>query len=324
MQPSIFLHQHAEFEQLIQIISEEMSVFPDLVEKDYWLMHALCSLQQDFKFQLKGGTSLSKGYDCIYRFSEDIDLKIEPDEQRCGFKVFTGKNHDDPKHRDSRKRYFDWLCEQLSGHMPGFVRIVRDHDFDDQHKFRNGGIRLFYEAKFEGNRGLKDGILLEAGFDRTAPNQPRTITSWLYERAAKTPGVDIADNRAIDVPCYEPKYTFVEKLNAVIRKYRLYKTGQQGDTLPVNFIRHYYDLYQLLEREDVKNYVGTPEYESFKAERFGGTDTKIGNSDALKLTSSEDRAAFEAAYARSEGLYFRGRPTLQEILDRMAQYMDRL
>ena len=74
----------------------------------------------------------------------------------------------------------------------------------------------------------------------------------------------------------------------------------------------------------MKNYIGTPEYESFKAERFGGNDTRVANSDALKLTSPEDRAAFEAAYARSESLYFRGRPTLQEILERMAQYMNRL
>lgn len=259
-----------------------------LVEKDYWIMHALWSLQQNFKFHLKGGTSLSKGYDCIYRFSEDIDLGTEPDEQKCGFKVYIGKNH------------------------------------DDKHKFRNGGIRLFYEPKFDATSGLKDGILLEIGFDRTAPNQSRMITSWAYERAVEILGIDIADNRAIDVPCYEPKYTFVEKLNAVIRKYRLYKAGQAGGALPVNFIRHYYDLYQLLNRQDVKNYVGTSEYESFKAERFGGNDTKIGNSDALKLTLPEDRTAFEAAYARSKSLYFRGRPTLQEILDCMAQYMDQL
>ena len=110
----------------------------------------------------------------------------------------------------------------------------------------------------------------------------------------------------------------------MIRKYRLYKTGQPGAALPINFIRHYYDLHQLLGCQDVQEYVGTPEYETFKAERFGGTDTKVSNSEALKLTSAEDRAAFEAAYARSESLYFRGRPTLQEILDRMAQYMDLL
>src|SRR3989338_8650624 len=94
-----FLHNDPNFKDHIELTAvAERIKSAGLVEKDYWLMHALWCLQQNFKFHLKGGTSLSKGYDCIYRFSEDIDLKIEPDEQRCGFKVYTGKNHDDQKH----------------------------------------------------------------------------------------------------------------------------------------------------------------------------------------------------------------------------------
>jgi predicted nucleotidyltransferase component of viral defense system len=43
------------------------------VEKDYWIMHGLYGLQQmGMSFELKGGTSLSKGYGIIERFSEDI------------------------------------------------------------------------------------------------------------------------------------------------------------------------------------------------------------------------------------------------------------
>lgn len=54
-------------------------IAPYLIEKDYWLMHALWGLQQQgWQFQLKGGTSLSKGHQIIQRFSEDIDLRIEP------------------------------------------------------------------------------------------------------------------------------------------------------------------------------------------------------------------------------------------------------
>jgi len=40
-------------------------------------MHVLYGLkQQGFQFELKGGTSLSKGYGIIHRFSEDIDIHI--------------------------------------------------------------------------------------------------------------------------------------------------------------------------------------------------------------------------------------------------------
>jgi hypothetical protein len=36
-----------------------------------------------------------------------------------------------------------------------------------------------------------------------------------------------ADNRALDIPCYSPEYTFVEKVQAVVRKYGQFKgTGK--------------------------------------------------------------------------------------------------
>jgi hypothetical protein len=319
------LHERGDFKDLIEITAAAMNIKdPALVEKDYWLMHVLWGLQQqNLNFHLKGGTSLSKGYGCIHRFSEDIDLKIEPDEKLCGFTIYSGKNHDDQKHRDSRAKYFNWIAGHLKGKIPGILDVKRDTHFDDTQKLRNGGIRLHYNSYFSA-QGLKEGILLEVGFDRTAPNQPRHITSWAYDRAAGTAGVAITDNRAVDVPCYEPKYTFVEKLQAVVRKFRLYKEGKQGANLPANFIRHYYDLYKLIDLPDVQSFIGTKEYEDFKKERFGGDDTRVSNSDALKLTHADDRALFAKEYDRSASLYFKGRPSLSEILARMGKDIDRL
>lgn len=320
-----YLHERDDFKDLIDITAQTLGIQdPALVEKDYWLMHVLWGLQQQkLIFHLKGGTSLSKGYGCIHRFSEDIDLKIEPDEGHCGFKVYSGKNHDHEKHRRSRQQYFDWIATYLNDKIPGIVEVKRDSTFDDIHKFRNAGIRLLYTSHFS-VVGLKNGILLEVGFDRTAPNQPLLIKSWAYDRALATRGITIIDNRAKNVPCYEPKYTFVEKLQAVIRKFRLYKEGHGGANLPANFIRHYYDLYQLIDRADVQQFIGTPEYVDFKKERFGGDDTRVANSDALKLTDSVDRALFEKEYTRSASLYFKGRPSLPEILNRMAKDLSRL
>ena len=108
------LHKLPHFKDLIELTAQAEKIKDaSLVEKDYWLMHALWGLQRlGFTFHLKGGTSLSKGFRCIHRFSEDIDLKIEPNEKACGFKVYTGKNHDDEKHRDSRRKFFDWIRDQ--------------------------------------------------------------------------------------------------------------------------------------------------------------------------------------------------------------------
>ena len=67
---AIFLHEHKEFPALLRIIEEETGILSHLVEKDYWIMHCLNGLKaQGYDFQLKGGTSLSKGYGIIHRFS---------------------------------------------------------------------------------------------------------------------------------------------------------------------------------------------------------------------------------------------------------------
>ena len=56
------LHDHKEFKDLLEILSQELSIQPQLVEKDYWLMHCLFGLNTlKFNIELKGGTSLSKG-----------------------------------------------------------------------------------------------------------------------------------------------------------------------------------------------------------------------------------------------------------------------
>lgn len=322
---SLFLHEHQNFKDLIEIVASKESIKdPSLVEKDYWLMHVLWSLKElDFRFQLKGGTSLSKGFACIHRFSEDIDLKIEPDE-RCGLDVHSGKNHDAEKHISSRRNYFDWICNFLKNKINGIVEVIRDEAFDDQSKYRSGGIRLKYQSHFTNTPGLKEGVLLEVGFAKTAPNQPRLISSWAYDHAIAGSGIPFKDNRAQNISCYEPRYTFVEKLQTVIRKFRLYKEGKTGANLPANFIRHYYDLYQLIERKDVQNFIGTPEYLSFKKEHFGREDLRVSNSDAFRLSKPEDKKTFEIEYGRSESLYFKGRPSLAEILTRLKRDLDRL
>ena len=58
-----FLHERRDFDQLLAVVASDRGLDPMLVEKDYWIMHWLWGLQdQGFVFELKGGTSLSKGF----------------------------------------------------------------------------------------------------------------------------------------------------------------------------------------------------------------------------------------------------------------------
>lgn len=120
-------------------------------------MHTLWGLkQQGYIFELKGGTSLSKGFGIINRFSEDIDIQIQPNSPD----VKTGKNQDKIAHIQSRRDFFDHLSLEFS--VPGLV-FRRDHSFDDGAKMRSAGIRGEYLSAFMTIPGLKDGILLELG-----------------------------------------------------------------------------------------------------------------------------------------------------------------
>jgi hypothetical protein len=103
MQADSYLHDLKDFSDLIQVVSGEKRILPQLIEKDYWIMHVLYGLaKQEFIYELKGGTSLSKGYRIIDRFSEDIDIRIEPPVE---LQVMAGKNHQKPAHVESRRRY---------------------------------------------------------------------------------------------------------------------------------------------------------------------------------------------------------------------------
>ena len=73
-----FLHKNSElFLQAINIVSQEKNILPEIIEKDYYVTLILKFLSEKIPFIVfKGGTSLSKVYNLIDRFSEDIDLSM--------------------------------------------------------------------------------------------------------------------------------------------------------------------------------------------------------------------------------------------------------
>src|SRR5258707_2716129 len=250
--PRDFLHNHPQFADLIRIVAEEKGIDPALVEKDYWIMHCLYGLDElGFIFQLKGGTSLSKGHKIISRFSEDIDILIEP---FPGQDVKVGKNQNKPAHIQSRKDFYGWLAGEIK--IAGISNVERDTEFDDLPNYRSAGIKLNYTTVVEAMKGLREGVLLEVGFDTVAPNAPKDISSWLYDRAVASQ-VDVIDNRAMAVPCYDAGYTFVEKLQTVSTKFRKQQADQSD---PVGFMRHYYDIHELLKQPEVQKFIGTDAY----------------------------------------------------------------
>ena len=309
-----FLHERPDFDQLLALVADERELDPILVEKDYWIMHCLWGLQaQGFQFELKGGTSLSKGYGVIRRFSEDIDIRIEPPD---GMDVKTGRNQDKPAHVASRRAYYDELAARIR--IPGIDSVERDTQFDDD-KMRSAGIRLIYSPRATALAGVKDGILLELGFDDTAPNRLVTISSWALDVAGSR-GIEVFDNRALAVPCYAPTHTFVEKLQTISTKYR--RLDETKD-FPGNFLRHYYDVYCLLGLEEVQAFMRQSAYQDRKAQRFRtGDEKKIARNPAFVLADPVQRERFALEYRKTEALYYEGQPDFDALVARIQQYID--
>lgn len=305
-----FLHDLPDCKQLIAVVSEAKGIAPTLIEKDYWIMHCLWGLQaQGYRFELKGGTSLSKGYGVIHRFSEDIDIRIEPPK---GSNVKMGRNHDKTAHVESRRDFYEQLANEIN--ISGIVKVLRDTAFDDEKQLRSAGIRLQYQSTQPVLEGVKDGVLLELGFDDTTPNVPLTISSWAWE-AANNSVVKIVDNRAKDVHCYAATHTFVEKLQTISTKYR--HLGESAN-FPTNFLRHYYDVYCLLSMKEVQAFMAKPEYQERKTQRFRSRDELlIARNPAFTLTNPNERQLFAREFIKTKALYYQGQPKFEDILERI-------
>ena len=207
--------------------------------------------------------------------------------------------------------------------IDGIIEIVRDHEFDDKEKFRSGGIRLYYESHTPTLEGLKDGILLEAGFDTVTPNSPVDISSWVWEHLESL-GVHInyINNTATGVQCYHPGYTLIEKLQTIVRKYR--NRDQHGASDNTNFMRQYYDVYCLLGHSEIQAFIGTPEYLSHKAARIKGADNQIPLREhpALLLNDLQIRELFKKRYQTTSKLYYNGQPAFEAISTRIQLHLN--
>ncbi|MGA2255196.1 MAG: nucleotidyl transferase AbiEii/AbiGii toxin family protein [Thermoguttaceae bacterium] len=246
------LHEHPDFEQAIIRAAEHFAsrgLRPSIIEKDYYVTEALRIIAQAAgkKAIFKGGTSLSKGWNLIQRFSEDIDLFLDP----LAFQPPLGKKAIDrelKKLRDAIARHpaLTFLPEE-SQTIGGFGRCDR----------------FAYVQKFGGPGEVAARVLLESG---TASGREPTgdveLKSYLAEFLQET-GVSLGaeDESAFPFRLLHFRRTFVEKMFAIHAKIELFKRDGQ----PVGgYVRHYYDLFQLTQQPEVLAMLRSAEYAAIK------------------------------------------------------------
>ncbi|MCC7139147.1 MAG: nucleotidyl transferase AbiEii/AbiGii toxin family protein [Planctomycetes bacterium] len=235
-----YVHEDPAFGDLLRIVAEQRRLALALVEKDYWVTHALWAVHaQGFDVWFKGGTSLSKGFGLIERFSEDLDLKIEPGHQAQMPRVGSWKS-EGPQATAERRTSFEWLATNLR--VPG-ATVRLDGGRAETQAWRTADLHILYPALRAATLppGMKPYVLLELGNARVMPFVPRPISSFVHDHLAQA-GLLAAydDNRPRAVRCVHPLVTLLEKLDALARK------APRADAEAATYVRHYEDAARII------------------------------------------------------------------------------
>jgi len=224
-----------EFGPTISAAAERLEISPTAIEKDYWVTQVLRALGSDFAddFVFKGGTSLSKGYGLLERFSDDLDILILP--------------------RGRGKGATDKLMKGIGGAAAAASEgELERHDGSETGVHR--AYRVSYPAIYRPTEAVATNVLLEMGV-RGGPNPHEWVPiGSLLGKVLEAAGTSLDqydDLTSFDVAVLHPGRTLLEKLYVVHDLARqLGAKALDADKLRRNG-RHFYDIYQLLGDERV-------------------------------------------------------------------------
>ncbi len=308
-----FIHEDPEFQALLSIVATEVGVGAGLVEKDYWVTHTLWSLQQSgLALWFKGGTSLSKGFGRLRRFSGDLDLKIEPGD--CpGLPPAPDWSRAGKRHDEAREAFFRALANGIRVPDCSVEREVRED--------RQLVLKVLYPGRLIGHLPpvTSPFVRLEIGSARVTPSVPRDLDSWVHARVVAARRLDeFFDNRPRRLSCLHPTVTLLEKLEAISRSF---SRGLD----PARYVRHYGDASVIVSHEAT-----LPELEG-GVQRLGRELLAAGD---LKRRLVEDDPAFAPirdgnwkrigeAYAATASLHWGARQPLEDCCEHIRSWLRR-
>lgn len=210
-----FLHLTAnERKDILQTAAAQLGQQTAVLEKDVWVcwaLHALFSLPDAHPMAFKGGTSLSKVYKVINRFSEDVDVTIDYRSFGEDLEPFA-----DNVSKTAIRKYSDRLKEHVNQYANSIVvphinsqlqKLPAPEDYGIEVSGDGEKIWIQYPSAVENNDDyLKSSILIElGGRNVTAPNEQHTITADI------APLVTKLDLPQAEVTVLSPERTFWEK-----------------------------------------------------------------------------------------------------------------
>ena len=230
----------------------KMEMHPSIVEKDFWVCFLLDHLFHDCKYKdmfvFKGGTSLSKSYHVIERFSEDIDLILDwrkiindesnPWDERSKTKQDT---YNKQINKAAAEFYRDELVPVLNKEL---TQKLGDGEWVSVDSYDEMVVNFMYPRDFE-LEYIVPVVRLEIGpLAEWLPSHKTVIEPFVAEKYP-----DVFEQKNTEILTIDVERTFWEKIT-ILHKMANFP---EGKILPRRYARHLYDVYCLGNSEIKKS-----------------------------------------------------------------------
>lgn len=311
-------------------IADKVGLPAQVIEKDFWvtaILQTIFSLPIAEHLVFKGGTSLSKGWKLIERFSEDIDVAINP--------VFLGAPEGDLTKKQIKKlrktsslfileKLTPMICEGLKRQgLLSFVTVNAQPNGEGDNTYPEPRqIYLHYKSVFDkALTYLRPDVVLEVSArSLIEPTEPIQIKSILGEHLPIMPLTDSVIYTAI------PAKTFLEK---VFLLHELFSVPGHG-MVAERKSRHLYDLYVMMNKDLARDAVSNDVlWESIRHHReiytsVRGVDYTPDVRKRLQLIPRKDIIdTWSSDYeSMKESMIYGEKPTFDELLKGMSKLQE--
>jgi predicted nucleotidyltransferase component of viral defense system len=286
------LHENSgAFEDAIRAASDHLEMRTVFVEKDYWVTFLLSRLSKSVhsdKIVFKGGTSLSKVFKLIARFSEDVDLAILKLEGQTATQI----------RNLIRKVEKDLVSGFNEVHLEGIT--------SKQTRYRKTVYNYNKTISPESDLGIQELLILEINsFANPVPFKQMLVSSLIEQFLSETNQHDTIKKyglQSFDLNVLVLESTLIEKILSLIR---LSFFDDNIDKLKSK-VRHFYDLYFLSISDTCREYLHTKDFLEHFNKMFEEDKTKFDDPEIwLKspYTLSPILTSFDEIWDEIKGTY---------------------
>lgn len=320
-----------EKEAIFNAIATEKGMTPFAVEKDWWVSRTLeIVFQMDIAKHLvfKGGTSLSKAWKLIHRFSEDIDLAIDK-EFFEGYEGDISKSQIKKLRKEAGKYTTETFFKELKkvfmdlGYRDLEFKVIEAQDSDQDPRV----LEIYYPNVIQSN---SDYILPRVQIEISCRSlrEPFTLKTFGALVDEFYHDKDFAA-QLYEVPTVNPERTFLEKVFLLHEEFHRPKDKIRVDRLS----RHLYDIFQMSKAGIDDRAINDKElYETIVAHRYkyarvGHVDYNLHNPKSIDpIPIDIVFKAWEEDYAKmmEDMIYEESKPTFKELITYLIELKEML